>query len=275
MLLGYKLKYEKQAVNSALNIKKKKINCMKINILILSLSFLFNYSAKSQATIEVPKHVQASENLAFGINVTWEVVKGAESYAVYRAEKADKRLLRPIKTVQTDRLQDRDGLKQGVRYFYAVRAIRNGQKSSLSNLDDGRLLQIAASKDSLNLSLNECAPLSIEVVDSVISLKKGFLDVQYSIVNLCQCAIKEQVFRLYLSENDVFEETKDGLIGEINIPKLSDNSVSKEVIRLQLPETTKMGEQKLLVLRVHTESPMIQEKDYDVRSLIQKTIFIQ
>lgn len=202
--------------------------------LIIRFFLLFFIDSASAQVVPPPHNIKASEDKVDHINITWEAVSGYKNYKVYRGESRDTRLMRPLsKTLQTDRFQDRDGLKTGKRFYYAVRTESNGQLSALSHVDDGRLLLVANDGDSLTKTLHEsdCLPLSIEGVDSS---NTGYIELTYLLSNTCEKDFSTQILRFYASKDVVFDD-RDKLLIEKKTDAFPIDNSQRGAVRLTLP----------------------------------------
>ena len=201
---------------------------------IITLFFvsIFTYSASAQA-VPPPHNIKASDDKIDHINITWEAVSGYKNYTVFRGESRDTRQMRPLsKTLQSDRFQDRNGLKTGKRYFYAVRTESNSQSSALSNVDDGRLLLVANDGDTLTKTFREtdCLPLSIEGVDSS---NTGYIELTYLLSNTCEKDFSAQILSFYGSK-DAFFDDSDMLLVEKKTAAFPIGNNQRGAVRLSL-----------------------------------------
>ncbi len=225
---------------------------MRTIILLFILHFL-QYNASAQV-VPPPQNIKASEDKVDHIDITWQAVLGYKNYKVYRGESRDKRLMRPLsKTLQSDRFQDRDGLKTGKRFYYAVRTESNGQLSTLSNVDDGRLLLVANDGDSLTKTLREsdCLPLSIEGVDSS---NTGFVELTYLLSNTCEKAFFAQILRFYASKDVIFDEN-DTLLVEKKTDDFPIDNSQRGAVRLILP----LGTWYIFIKSAAVEKPLMRK----------------
>lgn len=104
--------------------------------------------------------VEKVSNISKGVKVTWNKVKGADSYRVYRKTKNSdwKYIDSTTKTSYTD-----DTAKSGTKYYYAVRARNEAGNSALSNslsryyLEDPTLKSATSTKKGIVLKWSEVA----------------------------------------------------------------------------------------------------------------------
>jgi hypothetical protein len=222
-------------------------------IALLFLS-LFTRGVSAQVVVPPPHNIKASDDKIDHINITWEAVSGYKNYTVFRGESRDTRQMHPLsKTLQSDRFQDRNGLKTGKRYFYAVRTENNGRTSALSNVDDGRLLLVANDGDTLLKTLHEtdCLPLSIEGVDSS---NTGYIELTYSFSNTCEKDFAAQTLQFYGSKDAVLDEG-DALLVEKKTDAFPIGNNQRGAVRL----TLSLGTWFVFIKSAALEKPLMRQ----------------
>jgi hypothetical protein len=222
-------------------------------LIVLLFLPVFTYSVVAQV-VPPPQNIKASDDKVDHIDITWNAVLGYKNYTVFRGESRDIRLMRPLsKTLQSDRFQDRDGLKTGKRYFYAVRTVLNGQQSALSNVDDGRLLLVANDGDTLTKTLSEvdCLPLSIESADSS---NTGYIDLTYLLSNTCEKNFTAQNLSFYASKDATFD-ANDALLMDKKTNPFPIDATQRGAVRLTLP----LGIWYIFVQRGKTDKPLMRK----------------
>ena len=215
---------------------------------------LFTCRVLAQIVVPTPHNIKASDDKIDHINITWEAVSGYKNYTVFRGESRDTRQMYPLsKTLQSDRFQDRNGLKIGKRYFYAVRTENNGRSSALSHVDDGRLLLVANDGDTRLKTHHEtdCLPLSIEGVDSS---NAGYIELTYLLSNTCEKDFAAQTLQFYGSKDAVWDE-EDTLLAEKKTDALPSDNNQRGAVRLTLP----LGTWFVFIKSAALEKPLMRQ----------------
>jgi len=132
-----------------------KVNIKKLFLLItLHLVLVLNaqeipFSVSNLATLTKPKNVKASDGTNYrAINISWNKVKSAREYKVYRGKKAAIQSMSLVTTISKNFVvdSDRTELKPEIEYFYRIKALgQNKKESDYSYADVGFLKKGIAS----------------------------------------------------------------------------------------------------------------------------------
>lgn len=224
-------------------------------LLQLTLGPIALWSQAAKNIPDAPTHVQATDGVFTDrIDVSWTKDDGSE-YRIYRGTTPSVSDMKEVSRQwhSFNYFSDRTRLDAGKRYFYRVKARKNGRLSSFSNPDEGFTQLVAGGRKIMdktdNLNPNDTIlPIEITVNKLVKdSVKTGeYFDISYALLNKNKGIVQNIALYFYLS-TDALLDKEDILLDVAPLDPLSIDRLKRGAIGLHIAPKTARGDYFILI----------------------------